>query len=167
MEIVEKNKPKMLLHSCCGPCSSTVILRLKDNYDLTVLYYNPNIYPEEEYLHRKSVQLDLIDKINKEYGENVKVLDVEYDPETYDKFICGLENEKEGGARCEKCFELRLLKTARLAKENGFDIFATTLTVSPHKNAPLITALVKEFPKKLALIIWCLTLKNKMVIKQA
>ena len=150
-EKLNQNKPKLLLHSCCGPCSSTVILRLKENYDLTVLYYNPNIYPEEEYWHRKSVQLELIDKINNEYGENVKVLDVEYDPETYDKFVCGLENEKEGGARCEKCFELRLSKTARLAKENGFDIFATTLTVSPHKNAPLINSIGERISKEVGI----------------
>ncbi|MBQ7466668.1 MAG: epoxyqueuosine reductase QueH [Clostridia bacterium] len=150
-EYAKNQKPRMLLHSCCGPCSSTVILRLKENFDLTVLYYNPNIFPEEEYLHRKKVQLDLIKKINKEYGEDVKVLDAEYDPETYEKFVCGLENEKEGGARCEKCFELRLSKTANLAKENGFDIFATTLTVSPHKNAPLINAIGQKIAEEVGI----------------
>lgn len=134
---MENNKPKMLLHSCCGPCSSAVIMTLKNDYDITVFYYNPNIYPEEEYLHRKSEQIKLIESVNKE-GENIKFLDCEYDPENYEKYVCGLENEKEGGARCTKCFELRLSKTAKVAKENGFDIFATTLTVSPHKNAPLI-----------------------------
>lgn len=89
---MENQKTKMLLHSCCGPCSSAVIMALKDDYDITVLYYNPNIYPEEEYLHRKSEQIKLIESVNKE-GENIKFLDCEYDPETYERFVCGLENE--------------------------------------------------------------------------
>lgn len=149
MEKIEENKkPKMLLHSCCGPCSSAVIFVLKNDYDITVLYYNPNIYPEEEYLKRKHEQIKLIESLNKE-GENIKLLDVEYDPENYEKFVCGLEKEKEGGARCTKCFELRLRKTAKLAKENGFDIFATTLTVSPHKNAPLINSIGESISKEM------------------
>lgn len=134
---MENQKPKILLHSCCGPCSSAVIMALKDEFDITVFYYNPNIYPEKEYLHRKEEQIKLIKSLNAE-GASVDILDAEYDPETYEKYVCGLENEKEGGARCTKCFWLRLEKTAKTAKQNGFDIFATTLTVSPHKNAPLI-----------------------------
>lgn len=140
-------KRKMLLHSCCGPCSSAVIMTLKDDYDITIFYYNPNIYPKEEYLHRKSEQIKLIEKLNSE-GENIKFLDCEYDPENYEKYVCGLENEKEGGARCTKCFELRLEKTAKTAKQNGFDIFATTLTVSPHKNAPLINEIGERISKE-------------------
>lgn len=141
-----QNKPKMLLHSCCGPCSSAVILRLKEDFDITIYYYNPNIYPEEEYLHRKSEQIKLIKSLNAE-GENIKFLDAEYDSENYESYVCGLENEKEGGARCTKCFYMRFLKTAKVAKENGFDIFATTLTVSPHKNASLINQIGSEISK--------------------
>lgn len=145
---MENNKPKMLLHSCCGPCSSAVILRLKQEYDITILYYNPNIYPQDEYIHRKSEQIKLIEKLNQE-GEDIKFFDVEYDPENYEKFVCGLETEKEGGARCTKCFYIRLLKTAKIAKENAFDIFATTLTVSPHKNAPLINQIGTEISNQI------------------
>jgi len=142
-----ENKQKMLLHSCCGPCSSAVIFQLAENYDITIFYYNPNIYPEAEYLKRKQTQLELIAKLNQQ-GFNIKIEDAEYDPENYEKYVCGLETEKEGGARCTKCFYLRLEKTAKIAKEKGFDIFATTLTVSPHKNAPLINQIGEELSEK-------------------
>ncbi len=146
----ENKKQKILLHSCCGPCSSAVIFALKDQFDISIFYYNPNIFPEEEYLHRKSEQIKLVEKLNEE-GENIKIIDVEYDPENYEKYVCGLENEKEGGARCTKCFRLRLEKTAKVAKENGFDIFGTTLTVSPHKNAPLINQIGSELENEVGI----------------
>lgn len=138
-------KKKMLLHSCCGPCSTACIDRLKEDYDLTVFYYNPNIYPLEEYLHRLREQ----SRYAKESGLNIEVLDGTYDDNKkfYEAF-CGLENEKEGGARCNVCFALRLEKTARYAKENGYDIFATTLTVSPHKNATLINQIGSKLGDK-------------------
>lgn len=128
-------KKKMLLHSCCGPCSTAVIDRLKDDYDLTIFYYNPNIYPQSEYEKRLFEQ----QKYVKEAGLNIVVLDGKYDDnEDFEAHCKGLENEKEGGARCTMCFAYRLKKTALYAKEHNFDIFATTLTVSPHKNAKLI-----------------------------
>lgn len=132
----------MLLHSCCGPCSSAVIERLKEDYDITVLYYNPCISPKEEYEKRKSEQLRLLKILNVNY------LDCEYDNESYENLIKGYENEKEGGGRCSICFKQRLLKTATLAKQNGYDIFCTTLTVSPHKNAKLINDIGKEIANK-------------------
>ena len=144
---MQNAKQKMLLHSCCGPCSSAVIMRLVEQFDLTIFYYNPNIYPEQEYLKRKSEQIKLLESL-KEEGIQVGFLDADYDPETYEKFVCGLENEREGGARCEKCFELRLDKTAKVAKENSFDIFTTTLTVSPYKNAPLINKIGTQMSEK-------------------
>ena len=140
-------KKKLLLHSCCGPCSSTAIFELSQNYDVTIFYYNPNIYPEEEYLKRKNEQLKLVEKINNEGNIKIQVLDVEYDPENYETVVCELTNEKEGGARCSVCFKLRLDKTASTAKAKGFDLFATTLTVSPHKNAQLINAIGEEISK--------------------
>ena len=123
---------KLLLHSCCGPCSTAVIERLKDYFDITVLYYNPNIEPIDEYLKRKEEQL----KVLKEY--NIKFKDIDYLNEEYRKKVIGYEKEPENGARCHSCYELRLEKTAILAKENNFDYFATTLTVSPYKNARVI-----------------------------
>ena len=138
-------KKKMLLHSCCGPCSTAVIDSLKEDYDLTIFYYNPCIFPYEEYVHRLNEQKRYV----KEANLGILVLDGTYND--FDKFYeeyKGLENEKEGGARCSKCFALRLGKTAEFAKNNGFDIFATTLTVSPHKNAKLINEIGQNLSKK-------------------
>ena len=126
------NKKTILLHSCCGPCSSSVIERIKPYFDITVLYYNPNIEPKEEYEKRKSEQIRLLKELN------IKYMDCDYDNDIYREKIKGTEEEKEGGARCTLCFMLRLSKTAKLAKENNFDYFGTTLTVSPHKNSELI-----------------------------
>ncbi len=125
-------KPKLLLHSCCAPCSSACIERLKNAFDITVYYYNPNMDSEQEFCVRASEQERLC-----------KILGVGYIMEKYDvdeffSFVKGLESEPEGGARCEKCFYLRLNKTAEVAKQKGYDYFATTLTVSPLKNAEKI-----------------------------
>lgn len=129
---------KLLLHSCCGPCSTQVIDVLKNDYELTILYYNPNIDTEEEYAHRLSEQRRYCEAVG------VKVIEVGYQPGDYLEAVKGLEAEPEGGSRCEVCFRLRLAKTARLAKELGFDLFATTLTVSPHKNSIVINRVGKE-----------------------
>lgn len=125
-------KKKLLLHSCCGPCSTVVIERLLDEFDVTVFYYNPNIEPKEEYEKRKAEQ----QKVCKKFC--VPFVDADYDNENWLAFVKGLENEKEGGARCKQCFVFRLQKTAEFAKNHGFDIFATTLSVSPHKNTAVI-----------------------------
>lgn len=123
---------KMLLHSCCGPCSTVVIERLKENFDVTVFYFNPNIEPLEEYEKRKVEQKKVCQHFD------VPFVDADYDNEGWHNFVCGLENEKEGGARCEKCFVYRLNRTAQYAKENDYDIFASTLSVSPHKNTNIL-----------------------------
>lgn len=133
-------KHSILLHSCCAPCSSHVISVLKDYFDITILYYNPNISPVEEYNKRKEEQINFIKKLNC----GIKVMDCDYDNDVYEECIKGLEKEKEGGARCLKCFRLRLDKTARLAKVNNFDYFCTTLTVSPYKNSQVINTIGKE-----------------------
>lgn len=138
-------KKTILLHSCCGPCSSSVIERLMPYFDITVLYYNPNIEPKEEYEKRKAEQIRLL----KELG--VKYMDCDYDNETYHEVVKGMEKEKEGGARCALCFMLRLSKTAKLAKENDFDYFGTTLTVSPHKNSELINKIGFKEGEKLGI----------------
>lgn len=123
---------RLLLHSCCGPCSSSVIERLRDYFDITVIYYNPNIEPKEEYEKRKSEQLRLLNELE------IKFMDIDYLNNEYHDKVKGYENEPENGLRCPLCFELRLDKTASLAKENKFDFFGTTLTVSPHKNSKII-----------------------------
>lgn len=125
-------KPKLLLHSCCGPCSTQVLSFLAPYFNITVFYYNPNIEPYEEYLKRKNEQIRLLSELN------IKHMDIDYLNEEYRNKVIGYEKEPENGARCHICYRLRLEKTAKLAKENNFDYFATTLTVSPYKNAKVI-----------------------------
>lgn len=124
---------RLLLHSCCAPCSSHCLSELSPQIGVTVLYYNPNLDCAEEYEKRKREQLRFL----RETGL-ADFLDCDYAPEDYISAVRGLEEEKEGGARCAVCFRLRLERTAREAKARGFDYFATTLTVSPLKNARLI-----------------------------
>ncbi len=137
-EIISKNKtegktPSVLLHSCCAPCSSHVIDTLTPHFDITILYYNPNIEPFEEYDKRKKEEIRFI----KEYPNinKLTILDCDHENDLFHETVKGLEKEREGGPRCFKCYFLRLEKTAILAKENNFDYFATTLTVSPLKNS--------------------------------
>ena len=133
------DKPKLLLHSCCGPCSTQVINFLKDYFKITIFYYNPNIEPNEEYIHRKKEQIRFIEELKKENNKiDLEYLDSVYDNSNFREYVKGLEQEKEGGARCSKCFYLRLSKTAIIAREKGFDFFGTTLSVSPHKNSQII-----------------------------
>lgn len=138
LELIKKMKkrPKLLLHSCCAPCSSYVIEYLSDYFDITIFYYNPNISPREEYIKRKDEQIKLINSIDTK-GE-LNIIDCDYDNDLYEECIKGLENEPERGKRCTVCFNLRLDKTASKAKELNYDYFATTLTVSPYKNSKLI-----------------------------
>ena len=140
-----QSKKKLLLHSCCGPCSSSVISRLRDYFDITILYYNPNIEPLEEYEKRKEEQKRFL----KEFDPSILLMDIDYDHEAFLKIAKNLESEPEGGARCKKCFYLRLEKCGSLAKEHQFDSFGTTLTVSPYKNAQVINKLGLEVEKKL------------------
>lgn len=128
-------KPKLLLHSCCGPCSTTCLSFLIDYFDVYVYYYNPNIEPWEEYEKRKREQIRFINEFAK---DKIHYIDGEYENSLYTEKIKGLEEEKEGGARCRVCFYLRLEKTALKAKELGCEYFGTTLTVSPYKNSKVI-----------------------------
>lgn len=146
---------KILLHSCCGPCSTVCIERLKDAFDVTVFYCNPNIEPFEEYEKRKAEQ----QKVCEHFG--IAFVDFDYDNQGWHKFVEGLENEREGGARCTKCFFYRLEKTAQYAKENGFDLFGTTLSVSPHKNTNVINMVGEEISKVVDLEFWPESFKKK------
>ena len=130
---------KVFLHSCCAPCSSYCMEYLRKYFDVTVFYYNPNIMNREEYRKRVQEQQRLIEAYNRIDGLNkISFAEGIYDVERYLEAIKGLEDCKEGGSRCGKCFTLRLGETARVAKEMGMDYFTTTLTISPLKNAQLI-----------------------------
>lgn len=139
--------PNLLLHSCCAPCSSHVIDTLSPYFNITILYYNPNIEPYDEYIKRKKEEKRFINQypnINK-----LNIIDCDYDNDKYHEIIKGLEQEKEGGARCIKCYYLRLEKTAQIAKENKYDYFATTLTVSPLKNSTKLNEIGEKLSKQL------------------
>ena len=144
----KNNRKKLLLHSCCAPCSSYVLEYLREYFDITVFFYNPNISNAVEYEKRLQEEKRLIEAYNKqvesgnfenmnstENASIIKILDIGYEPSEFFEAVKGYEQCKEGGERCYKCFELRLGKSARIAKEGGFDCFTTTLTISPLKNA--------------------------------
>ena len=129
----EKQVPSLLLHSCCAPCSSYVLEYLSAYFNITVFYYNPNIFPESEYTKRILEQQTLISQMETEHP--VAFLAGCYDKEKVYEMARGLEYVKEGGERCMRCYELRLRESARMAREGGFDYFTTTLSISPMKNA--------------------------------
>ncbi len=137
-----ETKPRVLLHSCCGPCSSAVLEYLTQHFEVTLLWYNPNLYPEGEFEKRRSTQLELIEKMG--LGESVRVLLEPWRSEEYYRAAAGLENEPEGGKRCTECFRLRLRETARIARLHGFDYFCTTLTLSRYKDAVRVNTLGEQ-----------------------
>lgn len=146
-ELTENGKrPRLLLHSCCGPCSSYVLEYLSAFFEITVLFFNPNIYPENEYEKRLSEQKKLIESMS--FENPVSLLSIPYDYSEFLTSAYGLECEREGGARCTECFRLRLGRCAQIAKERSFDVFATTLSVSPHKNAALLNSIGEELSGK-------------------
>ncbi len=135
IKALSNKRAKLLLHSCCAPCSSACLERLKEHFDVTVYFYNPNMDTEKEFLLREKEQERLCKYLD------IKCLISSYNKEEFLSSVKGLENAPEGGARCEKCFYLRLKNTALNAKNNGYDYFATTLTVSPLKNAQIINSI--------------------------
>ena len=128
-----RGSPSLLIHSCCAPCSSYVLEYLSEYFKITVFYYNPNIYPESEYTKRIAEQQKLIRDM--EFRYPVSFLAGKYDKEKFYEMAAGMEDLKEGGARCMKCYELRLSEAAGQAVAGGFDYFTTTLSISPMKNA--------------------------------
>ena len=134
--------PKLLLHCCCAPCASHVVEKLSPVCNITIFFYNPNIFPREESLKRESEFSKLL--VSADYPNRVDMRQVEYNPDAFEQATALHKNEPEGGKRCEICFRLRLEKTAVLAKFDGFDIFATSLSVSPHKNAALLNSIGHE-----------------------
>jgi len=128
-----KKVPTLLLHSCCAPCSSYVLEYLSQYFKISILFYNPNIYPLEEYSRRVIEQKGLISALK--VKNEIRFVEGKYDTESFYDIAKGLENQKEGGERCFKCYKLRLKEAAIIAKEQGFDYFTTTLSISPHKNS--------------------------------
>lgn len=150
-QIIEENKrehilPSLLLHACCAPCSSACLEYLNRYFSITVYYYNPNISPKSEFDKRLSEEKRLIDKMP--FENKVKIEEGLYDYNEFLKIAKGLENVREGGKRCFKCYELRLEKTAAFAKEKGFDYFCTTLSISPLKNAQKINEIGYSIAEK-------------------
>lgn len=148
MQLAKENckKPRLLLHACCGPCASSVLEYLTPLFDVTVYFYNPNILPKEEFIKRENALKDVI-----AHFDGVKLIIPEQDETEYISYVKGHKNDREGGARCSLCFTLRLEKTAEYLKAHSddFDYFATTLTVSPHKNAPLINRIGNDAANKI------------------
>ena len=141
--------PRLFLHSCCAPCSSYCLEYLCRYFAITVFYFNPNISAEEEYRKRVREQKRLIAQYNAEKkGHPIEIVEGDYEPDSFFRMAKGYENCPEGGERCFKCFEMRLGETALKAKEGGFDYFATTLTISPLKNAEKINEIGQKFAKE-------------------
>ena len=139
-------RPRLLLHSCCGPCSSSVLEYLTQYFDVTLFWYNPNIYPQAEFDRRLDAQRKLLDGMG--LAGRVSLAVVPRDAAPWDAAVAGLEKEPEGGARCTECFRLRLREAAAYAKEHGFDCFCSTLTLSRHKDPVRINALGEAFAEE-------------------
>ena len=141
---LENKRPSLLLHACCAPCSSYVLEYLTKYFDITVFFYNPNISPENEYLHR----VGEIKRLISEMCPSVNFIEGRYEPEKFYEMAKGLENEPERGARCLKCYRMRLEESALIAKKNNFDYFTTTLSISPQKDSTVLNSVGKEISEK-------------------
>lgn len=144
IKLIEKDgtRPTLLLHACCAPCSSYVLEYLSKVFDITLLFYNPNISPEEEYIFRENELRRLIGEMPLPSG--ISVISQKYDPDEFYSISNGLEDLAEGGERCKKCYRLRLSRAAKIASEGGFDYFTTTLSISPYKNAEWLNTIGSE-----------------------
>lgn len=140
----ENTKPKLLLHACCGPCSTQVLEELKNYFNIDIFYYNPNIYPADEFYKRSEVVKELV----KEMGLNSKVYVEENNPKEFYDYVNTRKDDHEGGKSCFKCYKLRLKKTALKAKEENYDFFTTTLSISPFKNAKWLNEIGKSLEEE-------------------
>lgn len=157
--IIERNRredilPSLLLHSCCAPCSSYTIEYLSDYFKISVLYYNPNISPREEYEKRKAEQIRLIESMP--VKNDVNFADCDYDCNEFFKIAKGYEDCREGGERCFRCYEQRLRRTAQEAQKGGYDYFCTTLSISPLKNAQKINEIGERLSEEYG-VLWLLS----------
>ena len=161
----EVRVPSLLLHSCCAPCSSYVIEYLSAYFSIVVFYYNPNLYPDAEYALRSAEQKKLI--ADMPVKNRVRYLEGDFEKEAFYAACKGYEAENEGGERCKRCYHLRLDKTAQTAKKLGFDFFATTLTISPLKNAHTINQIGKEIEHGRQISYLCSDFKKKDGFKRS
>ncbi|MDK2968580.1 MULTISPECIES: epoxyqueuosine reductase QueH [Lacrimispora] len=141
-----KKVPKLLIHSCCAPCSSYVLEYLSQYFEITVYFYNPNIYPPLEYIRRVEEQERLINEMKFEHPVTLQT--GVYEPEEFYRIVEGLEKEPEGGSRCFRCYELRLQEAAKVAQAGRFDYFTTTLSISPLKNADKLNEIGEKLGKE-------------------
>lgn len=144
---LEGKRPSLLLHACCAPCSSYCLEFLNEHFDITLLFYNPNINTQAEFDFRQSELKRLITQMPLKYP--VKLIETEYNPTEFFSAVKGLENFTEGGKRCFACYELRLLKTAEECQKSRYDYFCTTLTISPLKNAQKLNEIGQKLAEKL------------------
>ncbi len=163
----KQTMPKLLLHSCCAPCSSYCLLYLAQYFEITVFYFNPNIYPQDEYIKRASEQKRLIETLNRENHYSISYLEGDYHPEVFFELSKGLEQAPEGGERCMKCYEYRLRESVKIAKQNGFDYFTTTLTISPLKNAARINEIGEQIGREMGVLHLPSDFKKKDGYKQS
>lgn len=140
-------KKKLLLHACCAPCCCGVIPQLEE-YDITLLFYNPNLDTIDEYNKRLNAMYPMVEYFNSNYNYNLKLIAIPYNSEEFSSKVIGLENEPEGGKRCVNCISIRLDYTGKFAKDNGYELFASTLSVSPHKDFELINNLGENISNK-------------------
>lgn len=144
--VKEDKQPKLLLHSCCAPCSSYVLEYLSQYFHITVFFYNPNIYPNEEYSRRVEEQKKFISELKVKH--QIRFLEGKYDTDAFYALSKGLEAEREGGERCFKCYELRLREAAIIVKEREYDYFTTTLSISPHKNSQKLNEIGRKLSQE-------------------
>lgn len=150
-------REKLLLHVCCAPCAAWPLVLLRDRFDLTLLFYGPNIHPKEEYSRRLESARII----------GVPVVELGYDTDRWYAEVKGLEDEPEGGKRCSTCYRMRLEQTAIFAKENGYRYFGTTLTLSPHKPASIINPIGESIAKKYDLVFLAEDFKKKDGFKKS
>ena len=163
----KKEYPRILLHACCAPCSSYCLEYLREYFDITVFFYNPNITSESEYIKRVDEEKRLISEYNALGGRRIEIIEGDYEPADFYGAVKGYEECREGGERCRKCFELRLLESARVAKEGGFDFFTTTLTISPLKNADVLNEVGEQAGKELGIAFLPSDFKKKNGYKRS
>lgn len=140
----QKKKPTLLLHACCGPCSCFPLTFLCPHFDVTIYYGNSNIFPQDEFLRRRSELKRLLEDIRRDYGYEVQVIEPVYDHERYMEDLRELANEREGGARCRKCYEKRMKEAFDYAEEHDFDYFTTVMTISRQKNSQILNEIGKK-----------------------
>ena len=168
-KIIEKldRKPKLLIHSCCGPCSTAVLERLVKYFEIDILFFNPNLDSEDEFDKRVIEQKKVIAHVEKNNDTKIGIVTVPYDHDEFLKITSGLEEEREGGKRCMRCYYLRLKKAGEYAKVHGYDYFTTTLSISPHKNSQILNKMGIALGEKLGVSYLVSDFKKKNGFKRS